>query len=153
MAAVSIQRSRGPEREAHARAMIRRWAASGSSKAAFCRAEELSPVTHEWMWVTTIPKTRAPAGTVIGVGHRRWAIENEGFNQISNRWQLDHVYRHDPVAIETLTLLGMLAANIGQAFYDRDLKPARRARTTLLHVVALIAAGIRSGETCRGASP
>jgi hypothetical protein len=50
MAAVSIRRLRGPEREAHARTAIRRWAASGSSKAAFCRAEGISPVTFfRWM--------------------------------------------------------------------------------------------------------
>ncbi len=53
----------------------------------------------------------------------------------------------------TLTLLGMLAANLVQAFYDRDHKPELRTRTTLLHLVALIAAGIRLGVGCRGASP
>ena len=90
---------------------------------------------------------------MVKIGHRRWAIENEGFNPISNRWQLDHVYRHEPVAMVTLTLLGMLAANLAQAFYDRDLKPELRARTTLLHLVALIAAEIRLGVECRGASP
>ena len=117
------------------------------------RTQQLEEVTHEWLWVLTIEKGRLPTREVVALGHDRWVIENEGFNQISNRWHLDHVYRHDPVAIETLTLLGMLAANVGQTFYDRDLKPELRARTTLLHVVALIAAGIRLGGECRGASP
>jgi hypothetical protein len=117
------------------------------------RTQQLEEVTHEWLWVLTIEKARLPTREVVALGHDRWVIENEGFNQISNRWHLDHVYRHDPVAIETLTLLGMLAANVGQTFYDRDLKPALRARTTLHHVVALIAAGIRLGGECRGASP
>jgi hypothetical protein len=117
------------------------------------RTRQTEEVTHEWLWVTTIGMGRLPTGGVVSLGHRRWAIENEGFNQISNRWQLDHVYRHHPVALATLTLLGMLAANLGQTFYDRDLKPALRQRTTLLHVVALIAGGIRLGVECHGASP
>jgi len=114
---------------------------------------EEEEITHEWLWVGTIEKARLPTGAVVTIGHRRWAIENEGFNLISNRWQLDHVYRHHPVAMVTLTLLGMLAANLAQTFYDRDLRPELRARTTLLHLVGLFAAGIRLGVECHGASP
>ena len=117
------------------------------------RTRQIEEVTCEWLWVTTIERGRLPTRGVVDLGHSRWVIENEGFNQISCGWALDHVYRHDPVAIEALTLLGMLAANVGQAFYDRDLKPQLRRRTTLAHVVSLIAAGIRLGPQARGASP
>lgn len=118
------------------------------------RTRQVEEVTCEWLWVTTIERSRLPTRGVVDLGHGRWVIENEGFNQISRSgWALDHVYRHDPVAIEALTLLGMLAANVGQAFYDRDLKPELRKRTTLAHVVSLIAAGIRLGQDARGASP
>jgi len=117
------------------------------------RTDQEEEITHEWLWVTTIEKARLPTGAVVRIGHRRWAIENEGFNQISNRWQLDHVYRHQPVAMVLLTLLGMLAANLAQTFHDRELKPELRARMTLLHLVALFAAGIRLGVECHGASP
>jgi hypothetical protein len=117
------------------------------------RTRQVEEVTRDWLWVTTIQRSRLPTRGVVDLGHGRWVIENEGFNQISCGWALDHVYRHDPVAIEALTLLGMLAANAGQTFYDRDLKPALRRRTTLAQVVGLIAAGIRLGPQARGASP
>lgn len=117
------------------------------------RTREEEEITHEWLWVTTIERARLPTVAVVRIGHRRWGIENEGFNQISNRWQLDHVYRHHPVAMVMLTLLGMLAANLAQTFYDRALKPELRTRTTLLHLVGLFAAEIRLGVEGRGASP
>ena len=117
------------------------------------RTHQVEEVSREWLWVTTIEQSRMSTRGVVDLGHGRWVIENEGFNQISCGWALDHVYRHHPVAIEALTLLGMLAANVGQAFYDRDLKPELRSRTTLAHVVSLFAAGIRLGQEARGASP
>ena len=117
------------------------------------RTRQVEEVTREWLWVTTIERSRLSTRGVVDLGHGRWVIENEGFNEISCGWALDHVYRHEPVAMEALTLLGMLAANVGQTFYDRDLKPELRRRTTLAHVVGLIAAGIRLGQEARGASP
>ncbi len=117
------------------------------------RTHQVEELSREWLWVTTIERSRLSTRGVVDLGHGRWVIENEGFNQISCGWALDHIYRHDPVAIEALTLLGMLAANVGQAFYDRDLKPDVRKRTTLTQIVSLIAAGIRLGQDARGASP
>ena len=45
MRSSSIRRLRGEAREAHARGALGRFAASGSRKAAFCRAEGISTVT------------------------------------------------------------------------------------------------------------
>jgi hypothetical protein len=41
--------------------------------------------------VTTLPKATAATGAVVQLGHGRWTIENQGFNEISNRWHADHV--------------------------------------------------------------
>lgn len=113
------------------------------------RTGRVETMTTEWLWVTTIEKARASTKTIVELGHRRWAIENEGFNAMANHWKADHIYRNDPVAIEMLTLLAMLASNVAQAFFEGSLKPELRARTTLTHVIALIAGAIRSGhEVC-----
>ena len=71
----------------------------------------------------------------------------------ANHWKADHIHRNDPVAIEMLTLLAMLAANVAQAFYEGSLKPKFRARATLSHVMALIAGAIRSGHEASTAPP
>jgi hypothetical protein len=54
----------------------------------------------EWVWVSTIPKRRLSTENFVKFAHDRWKIENNGFHELVNQWHADHVYRHDPVAIE-----------------------------------------------------
>jgi hypothetical protein len=93
-----------------------------------------------WLWITTLPKARAPTRVVVDLGHRRWAIENEGFNEAVNQFHFDHVYRHEPRAMEVMLLLGMLAYNLLRVFYRRSLKPAVRACISRLAVYREITA-------------
>jgi hypothetical protein len=98
--------------------------------------------TARWMWVTTLGRTRADTRAVVRLGHDRWSIENQGFNEAVNHWHMDHVYRHEPRAMMVILLLGMLAGNVLHAFYRRNLKPALRQRYTLTHVTRLLAADL-----------
>ena len=50
------------------------------------------PCASEWIWVISLPASRADAATVAELGHLRWTIENEGLNEFVNRWHGDHVY-------------------------------------------------------------
>jgi len=93
-----------------------------------------------WIWVTTLPARRASTRTIVKFGHRRWAIENEGFNELATRWHGDHVYKHDSHAILIFCLLAMLCLNVFVAFYRRNLKPALRRAVSMLHVSRVIAA-------------
>lgn len=99
----------------------------------------------DWFWVTTLTPTRAPTAAVVQLGHGRWAIENEGFNELVNRWHADHVYRHKPTALLVFTLLAMLCLNVFLMFYRRDLKPAARQAASMLHIARLITAELFSG--------
>lgn len=92
-----------------------------------------------WSWVITLPAAHASTRTVLELGHRRWAIENEGFNELSTRQHVDHVYRHHPQAMLVFLLLAMICCNVLLAFYQRDLKPALHARVSMLHISRLIA--------------
>lgn len=102
----------------------------------------LRSTESEWVWTTTASPHRACTEAVVELGHARWGIENEGFNEIVNRWHGDHVYKHDPVAMESLWLLTMLAFNLFHAFYHRNLKPAYRRRHSPLHVACCLAGEI-----------
>ncbi len=112
------------------------------------RKEEL---TSDWLWVTTLPKSRAPTRAVVDIGHDRWTIENQGFNELVNRWHADHVYKHQPTALLVFFLFALLCLNVFVAFYYRNLKPAVRRAVSMLHVAQLIAAdlytAIRDGPT------
>jgi len=102
--------------------------------------DQRESLTSDWLWVTTLNKARASTATVVDLGHGRWTIENQGFNEMVNRWHADHVYKHDPLAIEVAWLLAMLCLTVFLAFWRRNLKPALRATVSMLHIARRITA-------------
>ena len=94
----------------------------------------------DWYWVTTLPKAQASTGALVRLGHRRWDIENQGFNELVNQYHADHVYRHEPTAMLVFWLLTQLCLNIFIAFFGRNLKPAVRKALSMLHVARLMLA-------------
>ena len=96
----------------------------------------------DWFWVTTLSPRRAPTPTVIEQGHDRWAIENQGFNELVQHWHANHVFHHRPSAIEGFWLLAMVAYNLFHAFVDRQIKLPLRERHTRLHWAAQMAAAL-----------
>lgn len=116
-------------------------------------SKTVEEVRASWWWLTTLPSTRASTRTVIDLGHRRWAIENEGFNEGVRAWHMDHVYRHEPRAMEVMLLLLMLAYNLLHTFYARNLKPALRHRYSLQHVAREITASLYVPATWSRAPP
>ncbi len=90
--------------------------------------KQMSQEKSEWMWVTTLPVARASTALVVHLGHARWDIENYGFNELVNGWHADHIYKHDPQAIEAFTLLAFLAYNLFHAFLARNIKRATAPR-------------------------
>jgi hypothetical protein len=100
--------------------------------------------TTEWAWAMTLPKTRLSTRAGLALGHSRWTIENQGFNEMVNQWHTDHVYRHDGTAILVLWLLAMICLALFLAFYRRNLKPAARAAASMLHIARRIAADLYS---------
>lgn len=91
-----------------------------------------------WMWVTTLSKGQASTITAVNLGHGRWYIENQGFNETSNFWHADHVYKHDATAMLNFWLTTMMAYNLFHAFFRRNLKPALRNAINKLHLARMI---------------
>jgi hypothetical protein len=98
--------------------------------------------TADWIWVTNLPPALAPTGLVVRLGHARWDIENHGFNQLVNGWHADHVYKHDPEAIDAFYLLVFVAFNLFHAFLALNLRPELRARRTETFWACLMAAEV-----------
>jgi len=98
----------------------------------------------DWTWVTTLPSRQASTKVVVDLGHGRWKIENEGFNELVNHQHADHVYKHKPHAMLVLCLLAMLCLNVFVIFYRRNLKPPLRARCNMLTVARRITAELYS---------
>jgi hypothetical protein len=107
----------------------------------------------DWVWVTTLSPNRASTQAVVALGHARWSIENQGFNETTTRWAADHIYKHHPTAILVFCLITMLAFNLYYAFYRRNLKPAYRRRHDAQHVARCLASGLYQGLAENRAPP
>ena len=101
---------------------------------------QLEQEVSQWYWVTTLGAKQASTGAVAQMGHHRWGIENEGFNELVNQYHADHVYRHEPTAMLVFWLLTQLCLNVFTAFFRRNLKPAARKAVSMLHVARLLLA-------------
>ncbi len=93
----------------------------------------------EWVWVTDLPSSIAPATLIRRWGHDRWDIENRAFNELSHSWGLNHCFYHHPVAIEALLLTLSLAFVTTYLFFERNLKPAARAHLSRISLALLLA--------------
>ena len=104
------------------------------------RTGEMEEHVTRWMWATTIDARRAETKDVVDVGRSRWDIENRGFHEGATHYQMDHVYRHDLDAMVVIMLLAMLAMNLFEVFYRRNLKPQLRDRYSRLDVSRMVKA-------------
>lgn len=107
--------------------------------------------TREWMWVSTITKEKIGTEDFVNLAHGRWAIENNGFNELTTYWQADHVYKHNRNAINAFWLMDMLVYNLFHAFLRLNLKPQVRNKYSKLHFLRLITAEIYYTETAPAA--
>lgn len=53
---------------------------------------------HEWLWITTLDTQVFPATVVCRLGHDRWKLENNGWNDLTQNRALKHVSFYTPVA-------------------------------------------------------
>ena len=107
----------------------------------------------DWVWATTLPAQPFSTERTVGFGHQRWDIENYGFNELVNGWDADHIYKHDPNAIECFLLIVFIAFNIFQAFLILNLKPQIRKGRTRAFWAHLMAAEIYAGLNPAAISP
>jgi len=94
----------------------------------------------EWMWATDLPAWKAPCEVLVHLGHGRWAIENQGFNEIVNAWHADHIYRNHPHAIAVMYLLLFFAYNLFHTFLTRGPQPEVRSSYTMVYLAEKVRA-------------
>jgi Transposase DDE domain len=101
--------------------------------------------TTKWSWATTLGKVPLSARGLWHFGHRRWGVENNGFNVLSAHWGLDHCFKHAPAAIVNFLLTSFLVYGLLQSFHQRNLKPTARKPQTLIGLAAELHRGVSDG--------
>jgi SEC-C motif len=108
------------------------------------RAQITKPAQAPTTWCFALVGRRArrlSRRTGLKVGRARWHIEDTGFNQWIQYWNLGHVFRHTANALLALLLLWTLAFNLLQLFVYRRLKRPRRPKdptNTIRHIVEVM---------------
>lgn len=94
-------------------------------------------VTSDWFWVTTLSAAEATTRMIWEAGHRRWEIENQGFNCLVTHCHLNHNFRHDLGAILAFVLTNLIAYVLTSAFYQFNLKPQARKDCALSALIRI----------------
>jgi hypothetical protein len=94
-------------------------------------------VTSDWFWVTTLSPAEATTRMIWEAGHRRWEIENQGFNSLVTHCHLNHNFRHDLGAILAFVLTNLIAYALTSAFYQFNLKPQARKDCSLSALIRI----------------
>jgi len=118
------------------------------------RRGKLEPETteHEWLWITTLDAHAFPAKLVRRLGHDRWKLENNGWNDLTQNWAFKHGFLHackhrpqtasgegepTPVAnrgLATVSLIMLLAFTLCSAFVHCHSKLFRRYSMSTIEV-------------------
>lgn len=91
---------------------------------------ETEELCSEWLWATSLSTKKASTQSIVRIGHGRWSIENQGFNELVRDWHADHVYHLDTNAVTAILLLIFLAYNLFHVWLERGLKCALRNKYT-----------------------
>jgi hypothetical protein len=54
----------------------------------------LETTEHEWLWITTLDPQAFPPTLVRRLGHDRWKLENNGWNDLTQNWAFKHGFLH-----------------------------------------------------------
>jgi len=120
------------------------------------RQGQLQPqqTSHEWLWITTLDPKAFPAAQVRRLGHDRWILENNGWNDLTQHWALKHGFLHacrhrpqattengerQPVAnrgLAAVTLILLLAFTLCSAFIYCHSKLVRLYGWTTIEVAS-----------------
>lgn len=113
---------------------------------------EAESTSHEWLWITTLDRQAFPADQVRRLGHDRWKLENNGWNDLTQNWAFKHGFLHackhrprtaaengqrQPVAnrgLAVVTLILLLAFTLCAAFTQCHSKLVRRNRWSTIEV-------------------
>lgn len=141
------------------------------------RQLESETTEHEWLWITTLGPQTFPATVVRRLGHQRWKLENNGWNDLTQNWSFKHGFLHackhrprmdaedgerpvDNRGLAAVTFILVLAFTLCSAFVHCHSKIFRRYSMSTIEVarqlrvsLSKLPANIRSPDAPAGSLP
>jgi hypothetical protein len=72
-------------------------------------------------WLTDFPTCQLGSRSLFRLAKSRWEIENQGFNEATNRYGLEHICHHHSNSLLLVWLITCLALTIEQLYRLRYL--------------------------------
>ncbi len=93
----------------------------------------------QWIWVACAGLSGYAAQVIYQVGHRRWGIENQAFNELTQGYHLTHCYHHDPTSMLVQMLILIFAFTLFTAFalHSQLVRLGELTRKALAHQLDL----------------
>ena len=85
---------------------------------------------ENWIWVVAGDMDGYDGMIIRDLGHQRWKIENNAFNELTQGWNLTHCAHHHPVSIQVLLWIKIIAFTLFHAFAILHGKLFRFGRVT-----------------------
>lgn len=92
---------------------------------------EVVPKEQNWIWVVAGDLDACDPATIRDLGHLRWKVENNAFDELTQHWHLTHVAHHQPVAVQALLWIKLIAFTLFHAFAILHGKLFRLGKVTL----------------------
>lgn len=99
----------------------------------------VKPQQSRWMWVACEDLGAYLAEVIYQGGHRRWGIENQAFNELTQSYHLTHCYHHDPTSmlVQMLILIFGFARFTAFALHSQWVRLEKLTLKALAHQLDL----------------
>jgi hypothetical protein len=86
------------------------------------------------VWIVTTNKNIC-VETLWKIIHKRWDIENNVFHQLKTECHFDHCYLHSPRGVEAIVGFMMIAFNLTQLYFFRNIRGFRGKRHLQINII------------------
>lgn len=86
------------------------------------------------VWIVTTNKNICTE-TIWKIIHKRWDIENNVFHQLKTECHFDHCYLHSPTGIEAIVGFMIIAFNLTQLYFFRNIRGFREKRLLQINII------------------
>jgi hypothetical protein len=101
---------------------------------------------ENWIWIVAGDLDGYAAEVIRDLGHFRWKIENNAFNELTQAWRLTHCAHHHPVSLQVLLWIKIIAFTLFHAYAILHGKLLRLGKVTYQELRKRVYRSLLCGE-------
>lgn len=101
---------------------------------------------ENWIWIVAGDLDDYAGAVIRDLGHLRWKIENNAFNELTQAWGLTHCAHHHPVSLQVLLWIKIIAFTLFHAYAILQGKLLRLGRVTFQELRKRVYRSLLCGE-------